>query len=34
MDVKVLKDYAKLIVKMGVNVQEGQEVCARCSCFS
>ena len=26
MDVKVLKDYAKLIVKMGVNVQEGQEV--------
>ena len=26
MDVKVLKDYAKLIVKMGVNVQQGQEV--------
>ena len=26
MDIKVLKDYAKLIVKMGVNVQEGQEV--------
>lgn len=26
MDIKVLKDYAKLIVKMGVNVQEGQDV--------
>ena len=31
MDVKVLKDYAKLIVKMGVNVQEGQDVVVNAS---
>lgn len=31
MDIKVLKDYAKLIVKMGVNVQEGQEVVVNAS---
>ena len=31
MDVKVLRDYAKLIVKMGVNVQEGQEVVVNAS---
>ena len=33
MDIKVLKDYAKLIVKMGVNVQEGQEVVINASVF-
>ena len=31
MDIKVLKDYAKLIVKMGVNVQEGQDVVVNAS---
>ncbi len=31
MDLKTLKEYARVIVKIGVNVQEGQDVIVQCS---